>query len=147
LSDSYDISDLRDGFFIPRFLVALIELIVLLVAWKLVRDAQFTRNKLIIVGIITSTVTMLFLNIAIGLNPEDFDLWSRCCVLLMRICIQSLILKYWLKISWRDAIIASFVCNLLSYLVLNIIALPLKMRYNNIRYPGIPSLVVAFLGL
>lgn len=103
-------------FWIAWLLTILIETIVLFAIAKLFRKKdQITNNKLVIIWILASTITLPLLRFVLPLFIKDgveyVIIWEELVTL-----IEVFIIKYWLKISWWKAILASIVCNLCSYL-------------------------------
>ena len=95
----------------------IIETLVLFYIAKLFwKDNNVSNKKLLLFWIIPTTVTLPLLWFVLPLLMWD---WTRYVVIweLLVIMIESIIIKYWLKISWIKAIIVSFICNLLSFLL------------------------------
>jgi len=104
-------------FWIARLVTILIETIVLFAIAKLFRkENQISSWRILLIGILASTVTLPLLRFVLPLFIVD---WFEYTVIweLSVILIEILIIKYWLKVSRCKAIIASIVCNLCSYLL------------------------------
>ena len=146
LSDDYLTSDLRTGFFIPRFSVILIEVTILFISRKFRKEEWISNKRLILIWILTSTVTLPLLYIrSDSVNPDYI-------FIALRIAIQTLILRRWLKISWKKAITLSIVCNLLSCIMLSIFSFNwsyLRVYHDGVPwiYDDIPNFIMDLLGL
>jgi hypothetical protein len=153
LSDDYLTSDLRIGFFIPRFSIILIEVAILFILRKFWKEVWISNKKLILFWIFASTVTAPLLCIWSALSdPEYYDIFTKYIFITIRIVVQTLIFKHWLKISWKDAIILGIVCNLLSCIMLSIFSfdwLFLTVYHDGVpwMYDDIPNYIMDLLGL
>jgi hypothetical protein len=153
LSDDYLTSDLRIGFFIPRFSIILIEVAILFISRKFWKVGWISNKKLILFWIFASTITAPFLCIWLALADWEFyDILIKYIFIAIRIVVQTLIFKHWLKISWKDAIILSVVCNLASCVMLSILSfdwLFLTVYHDGVpwMYDDIPNFIVDLLGL
>ena len=102
-------------FWIAWILTILIETLVLFAIAKLFRKKEEISNlRLLLVWIIASTITLPLLRFVIPLFIKD-EMWYAVIWELLVTLIEVFIIKYWLKISWWKAILASVVCNLCSY--------------------------------
>ena len=111
---------IRDSGVLIKFLIAwiltiLIETVVLFLIAKLFRrESQILTSKIILIGFIASTITLPLLRFVLPLfihyGAEYTLIWEPLAIFL-----ETFILKYWLKISWKRAIMASIVCNVASY--------------------------------
>jgi hypothetical protein len=153
LSDDYLTSDLRMGFFIPRFSVILIEITILFISRKFWKEEWISNKKLFLLWILASTLTAPFLYIWSALaDSEYYDILVKYIFIAIRIVIQALIFKHWLKISRKNAIISSIVCNLVSCIMLSILSfdwLWLTVYHDGVPcgYDDIPNFIVDLLGL
>jgi len=113
--------ELASGNRVIKFLIAwlltiLIETIILFAIAKLFRKKdQISNKRLILVWILASTITLPLLRFVLPLFIKDWVEYTVIWELLVTL-IEIYIIKYWLKISRRKAILASVVCNLCSYL-------------------------------
>ena len=104
-------------FWIAWIITILIETIVLFVIVKLFRkEDQISNKRLIIIWILASTITLPLLRFVIPFFITDETIYMVIWELLVTL-IEIFIIKYWLKVSRRKAIIASVVCNLCSFLL------------------------------
>ena len=111
---------IRDSGVLIKFLIAwiltiLIETIVLFLIAKLFRrGSQISTPRIFLVGFAASTITLPLLRFVLPLfiyhGVEYTLIWEPLAIFL-----ETFILKYWLKISWKRAIMASIVCNIVSY--------------------------------
>ena len=104
-------------FWIAWLLTILIETIILFAIAKLFQKKDEISNlRLILVWILASTITLPLLWFVLPLFIKD---WIKYTVIweLVVILIEIFIIKYWLKVSRWKAILASFICNLCSYLL------------------------------
>lgn len=104
-------------FFIAWILTILIETIILFLIAKLFRKKEKIHNlRLLLVWILASTITLPLLRFVLPLfivdGVEYTVIWEILATL-----IEIFIIKYWLKVSRWKAILASIVCNLLSYIL------------------------------
>ena len=104
-------------FWIARLITILIETIVLFAIAKLFRKKDKISNwRILLIWILASTITLPLLRFVLPLFITDkvgyTVVWELSVTL-----IEIFIIKYWLKVSWGKAILASVVCNLCSYLV------------------------------
>lgn len=103
-------------FWIAWLLTILIETIVLFAIAKLFRKKdQISNKELVLVWILASTITLPLLRFVLPLFIKDgvgyMIIWEVLVTL-----IEVFVIKYWLKISWWKAILASIICNLCSFL-------------------------------
>ncbi len=103
-------------FWIAWIITILIETIVLFVIAKFFRkENQISNLRLFLVWILASTITLPLLRFVLPLfitgKVRYMIIWELSVTLL-----EIFIIKYWLKITWKKAIIASIICNLCSYL-------------------------------
>jgi len=103
-------------FWIAWIITILIETIVLFVIAKLFRkENQISNLRFSLVWILASTITLPLLRFILPLfitgKVRYMIIWELSVTLL-----EIFIIKYWLKITWKKAIIASIICNLCSYL-------------------------------
>ena len=117
-----DIINSEDGIDILKlFLIAwirtiIIETIILFLLAKLFwKDNKISNIRLILFWILASSITLPFLWFILPSLISNTIVYTIIGELLVTI-IEVVILKYWLKISWTKAIIASAACNLCSYL-------------------------------
>lgn len=104
-------------FCIAWILTILIETIILFTIVKLFRKKdKISNSKVILIGILASTITLPLLRFVIPLFITDEIAYMVIWELLVTI-IEIFIIKYWLKISRKKAILASIICNLCSYLL------------------------------
>ena len=104
-------------FCIAWILTILIETLVLFVIAKLFRkNNQISNLRLLLVWILASTVTLPLLWFVLPLFIVDEICYIIVWELLVTL-IEVFIIKYWLKISWWKAVLASVVCNLCSFLI------------------------------
>ena len=111
-----------DAYTILEFLVLwvvtiIIETIVLFIISKFFRKEDNISNwKLLLIWTLASTITLPLLWAVLPIFIKDYTLYTIVWELLV-IFIEIFIIKYWLKI-WRwKAILASVICNLVSYVV------------------------------
>jgi len=104
-------------FWIAWILTILIETLLLFAIAKLFRKKEgISTLRLLLVWVIASTVTLPLLRFVLPLFIVDGVEYTVVWELLVTL-IEVFIIKYWLKISWWKAILASVVCNLCSYLL------------------------------
>lgn len=104
-------------FWIARLLTILIETIILFIIAKMFRKKdQISNWKLILIWILASTITLPLLRFVLPLFIVDGVEYMVIWELLVTI-IEVFIIKYWLKVSRRKAILTSVICNLFSYLI------------------------------
>jgi len=102
-------------FWIAWILTILIETLLLFAIAKLFRKKEgISTLRLLLVWVIASTVTLPLLRFVLPLFIVDGVEYTVVWELLVTL-IEVFIIKYWLKISWWKAILASVVCNLCSY--------------------------------
>lgn len=104
-------------FWLARLITILIETIVLFIIAKLFRkEDQISNWRLLLIGILASTITLPLLRFVLPLfivdGVEYTIIWELSVTF-----IEVFIIKYWLKVSRGKAIIASILCNLCSYLL------------------------------
>ena len=108
-------ADILVKFWIAWILTILIETLVLFAIAKLFRKKEEISNlRLLLVWVIASTVTLPLLRFVLPLFIVDGVEYTVVWELLVTL-IEVFIIKYWLKILWWKAILASVVCNLCSY--------------------------------
>ena len=115
----YEIEETKDSkliqFSLSRLIAVIIETIILLVIAKLcLKEDQISNRKLILFWIIPTTITLPFLWFLFPLIIEEWVWYTIIWELLVTI-IEAIIIKYWLRISRRKAILASIICNITSY--------------------------------
>jgi len=104
-------------FWIAWILTILIEILVLFAIVKLFfKKDKISNLRILLVGILASTITLPLLRFVVPLFIVDGVEYTVVWELLVTL-IEVFIIKYWLKISWWKAILASVVCNLCSYLL------------------------------
>ena len=104
-------------FCIAWILTILIEVVALFDIAKIFRKKEgISTLRLLLVWVIASTVTLPLLRFVLPLFIVDGVEYTVVWELLVTL-IEVFIIKYWLKISWWKAILASVVCNLCSYLL------------------------------
>jgi hypothetical protein len=81
--------------------------------WK---ENEISNKKLLLFWIIPTTVTLPLLWFVLPLLLWD-GIWYTVIWELLVVAIESIIIKYWLHISWMKAIITSFICNLFSFIL------------------------------
>jgi len=97
-------------------LAIVIETLGLFIIAKLFRRKnQISNWKLIIFWIIPTTITLPLLWFVLPLLLWKWLLYVIIWEILVTV-IETVIIKYWLKISWIKAIIASVICNILSFI-------------------------------
>lgn len=99
-------------------LAIMIETLVLFFIVKLFREnVQISNKKLLLFWIIPTTVTLPLLWFVIPLIMWDWVsyiiVWEFLVVIL-----EATMIKYWLNVSWKKAIIASIICNVFSFAIL-----------------------------
>lgn len=105
----------------PFFLLlaVVIETLVLFFIAKIFREKNEIPNKMILLWwIIPTTMTLPLLWFVLPLLLWNWTLYVIVWEILV-IIVEAIIIKYWLKISWWKAIIASIICNILSFFVLS----------------------------
>ena len=104
-------------FWIAWIITILIETIILFIIAKLFRKKdQISNWMLILVWVLASTITLPLLRFVLPLFIKDWVEYTVIWELLVTL-IEIFIIKYWLKVSRWEAILASIVCNLCSYLL------------------------------
>lgn len=104
-------------FWIALLITILIETIILFIIAKLFRKKdQISNWMLILVWVLASTITLPLLRFVLPLFIKDWVEYTVIWELLVTL-IEIFIIKYWLKVSRWEAILASIVCNLCSYLL------------------------------
>ena len=104
-------------FLIAWLLTIIIETIILFAIAKLFRKKdQLSYWRLIFIWILASTITLPLLRFVLPLFIKDWVEYTVIWELLVTL-IEMFVIKYWLKISWWKAILASVVCNFCSYLL------------------------------
>jgi len=102
-------------FWIAWLLTIFIETLVLFIIVKLFfKKDKISNLRILLVGILASTITLPLLRFVVPLFITD-GMWYAVIWELLVTLIEVFIIKYWLKISWWKAILASVVCNLCSY--------------------------------
>ena len=102
-------------FWIAWLLTIFIETLVLFIIVKLFfKKDKISNLRILLVGILASTITLPLLRFVVPLFITD-GMWYAVIWELLVTLIEVYIIKYWLKISWWKAILASVVCNLCSY--------------------------------
>lgn len=103
-------------FWIAWIITILIETIVLFIIAKLFRkEDQISNNRLILIWILASTITLPLLRFVLPLFVTDGIIYMVIWELVVTL-IEIFIIKYRLKISRGKAILASIICNLCSFL-------------------------------
>ena len=98
-----------------RLIAVIIETIILFAIAKLCRkEDQISNRKLILFWILPTTITLPLLRFILPLLIEEW-LWYTIIWELLVTIIESIIIKYWLRISRRKAILTSIICNIASY--------------------------------
>ena len=115
----HEIEETRDStliqFSLSRLIAVIIETIILLAIAKLCRkEDQISNRKLILFWILPTTITLPLLRFILPLLIEEW-LWYTIIWELLVTIIESIIIKYWLRISRRKAILTSIICNIASY--------------------------------
>ena len=105
---------------------------------------KISNKRLLLWGIIPTTVTLPFLWFVLPLLLWDWWLYIVVWEILVA-TIEAVMIKYWLNISWKRAIIASIVCNICSFVVLWIYALLDSYPYLIRR--AIPRIIMRSLGV
>jgi len=104
-------------FWIACLLTIFIETLVLFIIVKLFfKKDKISNLRILLVGILASTITLPLLRFVVPLFITD-GMWYAVIWELLVTLIEVFIIKYWLKVSWWKAILASVVCNLCSYLI------------------------------
>ena len=99
-------------------LAVIIETLVLFFIAKLFRKEDYISNKkLLCWWIIPTTITLPLLWFVLPLLLWNWTLYVIIWELLVAV-LESIMIKYWLGISRKKAIIASIVCNIFSFIVL-----------------------------
>ena len=106
---------------ISWLLTIVIETIIIFLMAKLFRKKDKISNwRLFLIWILASTITLPLLRFVvplfIGYGVKYIIVWE-----LLVTFIEVFILKYWLKISWWKAILASILCNLCSFVIWEVI--------------------------
>jgi hypothetical protein len=78
------------------------------------KENQISNKRLLLFWIIPTTITLPFLWFLLPLIIEEWVWYTIIWELLVTI-IEAIIIKYWLRISRRKAILASIICNITSY--------------------------------
>ena len=124
-----------------RFLAIVIETLILFFIakffWRkygIIDEIWWERNeisnkKLLLFWVIPTTITLPLLWFVFPLIIWNEVLYVIIWEFLV-VLIESIIIKYWLKISWIKAVAASFVCNLFSFASI----LPINEFYVHIYY-------------
>ena len=115
----HKIEETRDStliqFSLSRLIAVIIETIILIAIAKLCRkEDQISNRKLILFWILPTTITLPLLRFIFPLLIEEW-LWYTIIWELLVTIIEAIIIKYWLRISRRKAILASIICNIASY--------------------------------
>ena len=104
-------------FLFALFTTIIIETITLFIIAKIFRKENLISNKkLFLYWIVPSIVTLPFLWFIVPFFLGDGIKYLVIWELLVSL-LEAIILKYWLKISRKRAILASVICNLCSYLI------------------------------
>lgn len=109
------------------FLAVVIETLILFFIAKIFRKEEWITNKRIFLfWIIPTTITLPLLRFLLPLVLWE---WTRYTIIweILVIIIESIIIKYWLNISRKRGVIASFLCNLSSFITLSIQAWDLNI--------------------
>ena len=94
----------------------IIETLVLFYIAKLFwKDNNVSNKKLLLFWIIPTTITLPLLWFVLPLIIWNEVLYVIIWELLV-VLIESIIIKYWLKVSWIKAVTTSFICNLFSFI-------------------------------
>ena len=103
-------------FFSAWLMTIIIETIILFIIsksfWK---ERQISNKRLILIWILASTVTLPLLWFVLPLFIGNYVVYTIVWESFVAM-IETVILKYWLKISRWKAVLASIVCNAASYL-------------------------------
>ena len=103
------------NFLIAWLMAIIIETIILFGIAKLFRKKEQISNwKLILFWILPTTITLPFLRFVLPLIIWEW-IWYTIVWEILVIMIETIILKYWLKISRWKSMIVSVVCNVASY--------------------------------
>ena len=105
---------------------------------------KVSNKKLLLWGIIPTTVTLPFLWFVLPLLLWDWWLYIVVWEILVT-TIEAVMIKYWLNISRKRAIISSIVCNICSFVILWIYALLDSYPYLIRRV--IPRVIMRSLGV
>ena len=98
-----------------RLIAVIIETIILFAIAKLCRkEDQISNRKLILFWILPTTITLPLLRFILPLLIEEW-LWYTIIWELLVTIIEAIIIKYWLRILRRKAILTSIICNIASY--------------------------------
>ena len=104
-------------FFSAWLMTIIIETIILFMVSKLFwRENPISNRRLFAVWVLASTITLPLLWLVLPLFFENYIVYTIVWELFVTM-IEAVILKYWLKISRWKAILASVVCNTVSYLL------------------------------
>ena len=110
-----ELKEKLDIFPIFWLMAVIIETIGLFFIAKLFRkENQISNKRLLLFWIIPTTITLPFLWFLLPLIIEEWVWYTIIWELLVTI-IEAIIIKYWLRISRRKAILASIICNITSY--------------------------------
>ena len=103
-------------FFIALWIAIVIETIILFAIAKLFWDKdQISNWKIVLFWVLPTTITLPLLWFVLPLLLWEWTLYTIIWELSV-IIIESVMIKYWLKISRWKAITVSIICNLCSYL-------------------------------
>lgn len=128
-SDTKNLEKIRK-FSLLRLLAVIIETIVLFFTAKLFRKKnelvqeiwyeknELSNKKLLLWWVIPTTITLPLLWFVLPLLIWDWIRYTIIWETLVTV-IEAIIIKYWLNIPRKRAIIASIICNLFSFLVLS----------------------------
>lgn len=99
-------------------IAVLIETLTLFFIAKLFwKEDEISNKKLLLFWVIPTTITLPLLWFVLPLLLWN---WERYVIIweVVVVLIEMIIIKYWLHISWWKAILASVMCNLLSFAIL-----------------------------
>lgn len=101
-------------------LAVLIETLTLLFIAKIFRkEDQIPNKKLLLRWVVPTTITLPLLRFVLPLIIWDWTLYVIIWETLIT-TIEAVMIKYWLNISRKRAIICSIICNLFSFIMLSI---------------------------
>lgn len=100
------------------FAILIESLILFIIAKIFWKEDKISNKRLLLFWILPTTITLPVLWFVLFLLEESSRyVWSIFVWELLVILVESIILKYWLTVSWKKAIIVSILWNFCSYIL------------------------------
>ena len=97
----------------------LIESLILFIISKIFwKEEKILNKRLLLFWILPTTITLPVLWLILFLLEDSSRyIWSICVWELLVILVESIVLKYWLTVSWKKALIVSIIWNFCSFVI------------------------------